>query len=265
MTPDDVRSGIAAAYDATGAEWEDGPGRIYNRLAEHLVAESPIPLAGRRVLDLGAGTGAASRAVARAGGHPIGVDVAVGILRAPVWTGQPRVAADLEALPLVDGAVDGAVAAFSFNHVPDPTRALAEAARVCRPGSPLVVSAYAADDDHPVKAAVDEALAAVGWEPPAWYCSFRRDIVPLLATVERAVAAAATAGVDAAARVLRVPMGDLGPADLVAWRLGMAAVAPFVARLAPAARRHVERQVIEGLGADAPPLVRSIVVLTATV
>jgi hypothetical protein len=61
------------------------------------------------------------------------------------------------------GAVDGLVAAFSFNHLHDPASGFREARRVCRTGSPVLVAAYAADDDHPVKAAAEQALVEAGW------------------------------------------------------------------------------------------------------
>ena len=34
--------GTAAAYSATGSAWERGPARIYNRLAEIVVAALPV-------------------------------------------------------------------------------------------------------------------------------------------------------------------------------------------------------------------------------
>ena len=45
----------------------------------------------------------------------------------------------LEALPIGDGEVDVALLVLVLHHVPDPARALAEAARVLRPGGRLVV------------------------------------------------------------------------------------------------------------------------------
>lgn len=42
---------VGDAYSATGAAWQRGPARIYDHMAEVLVAASPIPLAGCLVLD----------------------------------------------------------------------------------------------------------------------------------------------------------------------------------------------------------------------
>jgi SAM-dependent methyltransferase len=255
---------VAEAYSATGAAWQAGPGRIYDRLAEVLVARCPGGVRGRSVLDLGAGTGAATRAAIRAGAATVvAVDLAVGMLEG--WEGQrpPAVAADLRRLPFRRHAFDAAIAAFSVNHVAEPAVAITEAARVLAPGGGLVVSAYGEDDTHPVKGVVEAALRARGWSPPAWYEQFRRTTAPLLETPERAGAVARDAGLTRPrAEVVEVPFPDLRPADLAAWRLGMAQNAPFVDALAPGDRAALVADILEALGAHPEPLVRRIVVLS---
>jgi SAM-dependent methyltransferase len=261
----DAVAGLAAAYGASADAWAGGPSRIYDVLADELVARSPAALAGRLLLDVGAGRGAAGRAVARAGGRSVAVDVAEGMVAATAGAdGTPGVVADGRRLPVGDRRVDGVVAAFSFNHLADPSRALAEAARVTRPGGVVLASAYADDDDHPVKAAVDGAATAAGWRPEPWTAALRVDAVPRLATVARADEAARAAGL--AADVVKVERAfpELGPADLVSWRLGMATVAPFLAGLDPDTRRGVAADALERLG-DPPPLVRRMVVIAAIV
>jgi hypothetical protein len=42
---------VARASDRTGAAWSDGPALVYDRLAAALVAQSPVGLAGRTVVD----------------------------------------------------------------------------------------------------------------------------------------------------------------------------------------------------------------------
>lgn len=255
---------VVAAYSATGSAWESGPGRLYNRLAGILVASSPVALAGRTVLDLGAGTGAASRAIAAAGGRPVALDAAVGMLDVDRTTRPPAMAADVRALPVRDGAVEGVVAAFSLNHVDDPVAALRECRRVCAPGAPVVVSSYAVDEPHPVRDAVADALAEHGFRPAPWTDTLYRDVVPLLADPARCRELAILTGLDADVRVVDVAFPDLAPGDLVAWRLGMPQHAPFVAELPAPARDGVRARALELLG-DAPPLVRRIIVLTAVV
>ncbi len=255
----------AAAYSATAAAWQRGPGRIYDRLAEAVVDCSPVALAGTTTLDLGAGTGAATRALLAAGAHQVvALDAAVGMLAHDARNRPPAVAGDAIALPFVSGAFDVSVAAFCLNHLPDPAAGLREAARVTRPGGAVIASAYAADDDHPVKVAVEAALRARGWRPEPWYEVVRATAIPKLATVAASRAAAAEAGLDADVFALRVPFPDLSAEDLVAWRLGMAQHAPFVAALdSDGERAALAADASARLGAGWPPLKRSMIVIRA--
>lgn len=254
---------LARAYSAAGEAWHAGPGRMYDRLAEVLVARSPVPLTGRVVLDVGAGTGAASRAISRAGGCPVALDPAVGMLVVDRADRPPAVAADAQALPVATDAVGGAVAAFSFNHVDDAVLAFREAARVTASGGPLVVSTYADDDTHPARDAVLHSLRARGWREPAWYTHVREVTAPALATVDRCAAAARAAGLDPAVEHITVAFADYDAAALVAWRLGMAHIAPFVAALPACDQEAVAADALDRLGDDWPPLVRSILITTA--
>ncbi len=253
---------IAAAYSATGGVWQRGPGRIYDRLAEVLVARSPVSLAGARVLDVGAGTGAATRAVLAAGaGAAVAVDAAFGMLAHHAADRPPAAVGDAVALPFADAAFDAAVAAFSLNHLSEPAAGLHEMARVTRRGGPLLVASYAADDSHPVKAAVEAALSARGWRPDPWYVTMRAEATAELATVAHGSAAAA--GLDASVEVVRVPFPDIDAHDLVEWRLGLAQHAPFVAQLPPAERDAVAADAVRRLGDQPPSLVRSVLVVRA--
>ena len=154
------------------------------------------------------------------------------------------------------------MAAFSINHVPDPQRAFAEAARVVAPGGGVLVSAYSSDDDHPVKAAVDRAAREAGWSPDPWVDEVRSGAAPRLATARGAVSAARKAGLRGEASVVEVVFPDLGASDLVAWRLGMAGVAPFVTALPRDQRQHLEERALELLG-EPEVLIRRMVVFRA--
>ena len=217
---------IAADYSATGAAWQHGPGRVYDVLAERLVRDTPTRWDGRLVIDVGAGTGAASRAIARAGGRPLATDFAPGMLGADADDRPPSAAADARALPVRTDRVDGWVAAFCLNHVPDPELALVEAARVVRGGGPIVASAYAADDTHPAKAAVEAAAAEQGWVAPGVE---RRD---------------ATRHLAAAGHRRQRPAAVAERADLVTTDVEAVAV-PF-----PRARRGRPGGVADGDGTD---------------
>jgi SAM-dependent methyltransferase len=255
---------LAAAYSDGAGAWAGGPSRIYRRLAEVLVAASPFPLDGALVLDLGAGTGAGSEAAAAAGAHVVAVDVAFGMLIVDRRHRPPATVGDARSLPCASGVFDAVLASFSINHLPDPSTAVAEAGRVLRPGRVLLASTYAAEDGHECKAAVDQALGEAGWHPPSWYLE-----------VKEAMASWGT--IDAAADTIRrggmtpvlverrdVTFPDLTPPDLVAWRLGMAHAAPFLAQLESPRRDDILRRALELLGDDPATLVRRTLVLVAT-
>ena len=255
-------SDAAAAYTETGAAWRDGPGRIYDRLAEEIVARCPSVRDGALVLDIGAGTGAASRAATRNGAKVVALDAAIGMLAVDASVRPPAVVGDASLLPFAGMSFDAAIAAFSLNHVAEPARALREAARLLRPGGSIVASSYGADDSHPVKAAANAAAVARGWVPDEWYVRLARDVVPIMASVDGVAAVAAAAGLDGATVArLTVHFPELTPADLVAWRLGHVQLAPFVNRLPIAERDALAADALARLGTS-PPLTRSIIVLS---
>lgn len=226
--------------------------RVYGRLAEELVDRSPVSLRGCRVLDLGAGTGAASRALPES--DVVAVDGAIGMLLDDRGARPPAVAADLLALPFGGAAFDAVVAAFSLNHLDEPWRGLREAGRV----APLVLaSTYAVDDDHPVKGAVDAALRQHGWTPPEWYSTVKGSN-EAWGTVNGATDVVTRGGLEPVTiEHARVAFGELSPIDLVRWRLGMASCASY------AGNRDVEQRALELLGDDVPTLVRSVLFIVA--
>ena len=113
-------------------------------LARRLTERSPA-----RVLEVAAGTGVLTRAMASA--LPSGVPIvatdlnqamldraaAVGTARPVEW--QP---ADAMALPFADAAFDAVVCQFSAMFFPDKAKAFAEARRVLRPGGAFLFSVW---------------------------------------------------------------------------------------------------------------------------
>jgi ubiquinone/menaquinone biosynthesis C-methylase UbiE len=253
---------VRAAYDAAAADWARGPERMYAPLARALVAAAPLPVAGGRVLDLGAGTGVVGRAALGAGAaRVVAADLAVAMLRLG-GPAQHPVAADATALPFRDQTFDLIVAAFCLNHLSDPGAALREARRV---GRGFAASTFAPGWTHPAKLAVDEALRPFGFQPPAWYLSLQREAGPAAQDPGRLAAQAAGAGfTDVRVRTMSVPTGLSDPAQLASWRLGMAQVAPFLQSL-DAGQRAAARRAAEQAVAGTGPLVVSMLVLTGLV
>lgn len=231
------------AYGSTAAAWAAGPQRAYRRLSEALIAACPVPLGGRLALDLGAGTGAASRVCTDAGARVVALDAAVGMLAHRRRFRPPAAAGDAGRLPFPDGVFEVLVAAFVLNHLSDAEGALAEAVRVTRPGGRLLAATFHRGWTHPAKDAVEEALASFGWRKPAWYADLKERTAPALGTPEAFAEAAAGAGW-AEVRIIdtTVDTGLRTAADLAAWRLGMAQTAPFVAGLADTARARLRAE-----------------------
>jgi len=252
---------VQAAYDASATAWGQGPAATYDALADELVAASTAPLAGARVLDLGAGTGAGSRAARRAGATwVVAADAAAAMLRAGSgWS--CALVADAAALPFRPGSLDLVVAAFCLGHLPDPGAALAQA-RTVAPA--LLASAFEAGWTHPAKALVDEVLSGYGFVRPAWYEYVKAHGEPAVQDPDRLRALAEQAGyrrVEVSRH--RVDVGVRTPVELAGWRLGMAHVAPFVASLDLRGRERL-RHDCEATLVGAPPLVVAMLVLSAS-
>jgi demethylmenaquinone methyltransferase/2-methoxy-6-polyprenyl-1,4-benzoquinol methylase len=88
---------------------------------------------GARVADLACGTGDLCTELTRVGYRAIGFDFSAGML-AHATTTSPLVRADVLALPLADGGVDGVTCGFALRNVTDLAAFLAEIGRVVRPG-----------------------------------------------------------------------------------------------------------------------------------
>ena len=159
-------------YEGAAAAWADGAELVYGPLADALLARAP-EVAGRVVLDVGAGTGAVSRRLVAAGANAVAVDASWPMLAHQASSRPPAVVGDISRLPLVDDAVDGAAAAFVLNHLADPVVALVEMRRVVRRGGFIVASVFSTAHPPAAKSAIDGALAAAGWEPPDWYRFFK--------------------------------------------------------------------------------------------
>ena len=110
-------------------------------------------VAGRRVLEVGAGSAPCARWLARAGARPVALDLSAGMLRHAAALGDgtgvvvPLVQADATQLPFRDGSFDVACSAFgAVPFVAEPDQVMREVARVLRPGGRWVFAV-----NHPMR------------------------------------------------------------------------------------------------------------------
>lgn len=129
---------IADGYD------EDVP--FYATIGRQLVAWAE-PAADARVLDIGAGRGAITRALVESRGSAgsiVAGDISPKMVDQLAALQLPGVEArllDARALDLPDASFDVVFAGFVLSSIPDPATAIVELARVLRPGGQLLLSA----------------------------------------------------------------------------------------------------------------------------
>ncbi|WP_193106160.1 demethylmenaquinone methyltransferase [Brachybacterium sp. FME24] len=99
---------------------------------------------GGTVLDLAAGTGTSSAAIARTGARVVAADFSLGMMTEGRRRGAPVpfVGADAQHLPFADDSFDAAVISFGLRNVQHPRQALDEMARVVKPGGRVVVCEF---------------------------------------------------------------------------------------------------------------------------
>jgi demethylmenaquinone methyltransferase/2-methoxy-6-polyprenyl-1,4-benzoquinol methylase len=101
---------------------------------------------GRRLADIGGGTGNYSRALRDEGWDPVVVDRQPEMLARAAAKGLETIEADARTLPLGDESVDAAMLVSMLHHVEDPAAALAEARRILRPGGRLALMVFTRED-----------------------------------------------------------------------------------------------------------------------
>lgn len=148
---------VSPRYDLINDVLSAGQSRLW-RVA---MTRALQPRKGMRVLDLAAGTGTSSAAIARHGAEVTAADFSEGMLA----VGRERQAgneliefvhADATALPFEDDSFDAATISFGLRNVSDPRQALAEMRRVVRPGGRIVICEFS----KPPAAAIRAPYAA---------------------------------------------------------------------------------------------------------
>lgn len=131
---------VAKHYDRTNAVLSVGNAYLWRMHAVRAVA----PQAGERILDIAAGTGTSSAALARSGARVVAVDFSEGMIA----EGRKRhgniefIEADAEKLPFGDNEFDAVTISFGLRNVNDPKTALGEMYRVLKPGGRLVICEF---------------------------------------------------------------------------------------------------------------------------
>lgn len=131
---------VAPRYDLTNALLSLGSASLWRIATVRALGIQ----AGDRVLDIAAGTGTSSAAIARAGARVTALDFSPGM----VAVGRQRnpeiefIEGDAQQLPFDDASFEAVTVSFGLRNVKDPHRALAEMRRVLVPGGRVVICEF---------------------------------------------------------------------------------------------------------------------------
>lgn len=233
---------------SAGDLYEPYVGRWSRKVALEFLAWLRMP-AHAQWLDVGCGTGALTQAVLRAAqpASVLGIDASPAFIDfAQAFTPDARAryeVGDAQALPLAAHAVDVAVSGLMINFVPQPEQAVAEMARVVRPGG--LVAAYVWDYAEGMELMRYFWDAAVKLNPQALESTEGRRFAmcrpePLIALFEQA----GLAQVEVCALDVATPFNDFD--DYWSPFLGGQGPAPGYAMALPEAERARLRELIRG-------------------
>lgn len=130
-------------FSSSGGQWDRVRDELFGERF-HLAALAAFAHGEWTVGDLGCGTGQVSAALAPFVAHVVSVDASAAMLQAAKKRLQGFDNVDLrrgelEALPIDDDRLDAATMMLVLHHVPEPELALAEVARVLKPGGRLLI------------------------------------------------------------------------------------------------------------------------------
>jgi ubiquinone/menaquinone biosynthesis C-methylase UbiE len=166
-----------AYYDDFADNYERERGWGYHRMLDDLELRICAPLAtGRRVLEVGCGTGLILKRIAPHADSAWGVDLSPGMVQLAKQRGLSVVLGSATDLPFADETFDMVCSFKVLAHVPDIGRALSEIARVTRPGGQMVLEFYnpfslrylakRIAGPQPISAGRDESDIYTRWDAP---------------------------------------------------------------------------------------------------
>lgn len=132
-----------AYYDAFSATYEHGRDSPYHLMLDDMEVDLTVRYGqGKRILEIGCGTGRILGRTAAAGAPAIGADISHGMLVHAARRGLPVVQADATALPFADHSFDLVCSFKVLAHVAEVASAMAEIDRVLAPGGHAILEFY---------------------------------------------------------------------------------------------------------------------------
>jgi SAM-dependent methyltransferase len=165
-------------YDAFSSTYDEGRDRGYHKLIDDQAAAIVRRVGeGRTALEVGCGTGLVMQRVAGFAAHVSGIDVSPGMLVHARARGLDVHEGSATTLPFPDASFDVVYSFKVLAHVDPIEHALAEMARVTRPGGHVVFDAYNRDSlrflvkrafgPRRTSSAFDEAAIGTRFDAPA--------------------------------------------------------------------------------------------------
>jgi SAM-dependent methyltransferase len=158
----------AAGWEEKAAAYARFFGVVTGQVVEPLLAAASVGV-GTRVLDVATGPGWVAAEAAERGASVVGVDVSRAMI-ARARSAHPGLDfrwADAHELPFADASFDAVLGNLVVMHLSRPERAMAEFARVLRPGGRLALTAWADPSQHRLAGVFLDAVAEAQATSPA--------------------------------------------------------------------------------------------------
>ncbi len=162
---DKQRADVAAMFDGVAKRYDLfnsvlSLGQVYRWRRATVSAVDPRP--GQRILDLAAGTGTSSAALAETGAYVVASDISLGMLEQGRRQ-QPAidfVAGDALALPFPDDTFDAVTISYGLRNVENTEAALREMLRVTKPGGRVVIAEFSTPTNRAFRHVYTDYLVA---------------------------------------------------------------------------------------------------------